>query len=225
MVLAVLAAGQFVMALDSSVMNVSIPVVARDVGTDVTGIQTAITLYALVMTCLMITAGKVGQMLGRGECHRDRRRTRRLLLPEPDPARPVLPDVAVPHGRSRPHGHCHRGATDADVDHVVRGGGRHSEAVPEGVTPTCRPREGTAGRLRGAGPVRDARDARAVGHRPPSGRTRGLGSGRVEIRSGRAANAIVQAAASNSAQMAAPSACAITRARMRSRCCAAASTG
>ena len=66
MVLAVLAAGQFVMALDSSVMNVSIPVVARDVGTDLTGIQTAITLYALVMTCLMITAGKVGQMLGRG---------------------------------------------------------------------------------------------------------------------------------------------------------------
>ena len=58
-VLAALAAGQFVMALDSSVMNVSISVVAEDVGTDVTGIQTAITMYTLVMASLMITGGKV----------------------------------------------------------------------------------------------------------------------------------------------------------------------
>jgi MFS family permease len=64
-VLAALAAGQFVMALDSSVMNVSIPVVAADVGTDVTGIQTAITMYTLVMASLMITGGKVGAMIGR----------------------------------------------------------------------------------------------------------------------------------------------------------------
>ena len=53
------------MALDSSVMNVSIPVVAEDVGTDVTGIQTAITMYTLVMASLMITGGKVGAMIGR----------------------------------------------------------------------------------------------------------------------------------------------------------------
>ena len=64
-VLAALAAGQFVMALDSSVMNVSIPVVAADVGTDVTGIQTAITMYTLVMAAFMITGGKVGAMIGR----------------------------------------------------------------------------------------------------------------------------------------------------------------
>jgi MFS family permease len=64
-VLAALAAGQFVMALDSSVMNVSIPVVAEDVGTDVTGIQTAITMYTLVMASLMITGGKIGAMIGR----------------------------------------------------------------------------------------------------------------------------------------------------------------
>jgi MFS family permease len=60
-----LAAGQFVMTLDSSVMNVSIATVAADVGTDVTGIQTAITLYTLVMASLMITGGKVGAILGR----------------------------------------------------------------------------------------------------------------------------------------------------------------
>jgi MFS family permease len=64
-VLATLAAGQFLMTLDSSVMNVSIATVADDVGTTVTGIQTAITLYTLVMASLMITGGKVGQILGR----------------------------------------------------------------------------------------------------------------------------------------------------------------
>ena len=63
-VLLTLASGQFLMTLDSSVMNVSIATVASDVGTTVTGIQTAITLYTLVMASLMITGGKVGQILG-----------------------------------------------------------------------------------------------------------------------------------------------------------------
>jgi MFS family permease len=65
MVLLTLATGQFLMTLDSAVMNVSIATVAKDVGTTVTGIQTAITLYTLVMACLMITGGKLGQMYGR----------------------------------------------------------------------------------------------------------------------------------------------------------------
>ncbi len=60
-----LCAGQFLMMLDSSVMNVSIATVAKDVGTTVTGIQTAITLYTLVMASLMITGGKIGQIIGR----------------------------------------------------------------------------------------------------------------------------------------------------------------
>ena len=64
-VLMSLAAGQFVMALDTTVMNTAIATVAKDVGTTVTGIQTAITLYTLVMASLMITGGKVGQMIGR----------------------------------------------------------------------------------------------------------------------------------------------------------------
>ena len=64
-VLATLASGQFLMTLDSSVMNVSIATVANDVGTTVTGIQTAITLYTLVMAALMITGGKIGEIIGR----------------------------------------------------------------------------------------------------------------------------------------------------------------
>ena len=65
MVLVTLASGQFLMTLDSSVMNVSIATVAKDVGTTVVGIQTAITFYTLVMASLMITGGKLGQILGR----------------------------------------------------------------------------------------------------------------------------------------------------------------
>jgi MFS family permease len=65
MVLLTLAAGQFLMTLDSSVMNVSIATVAKDVGTTVTGIQGAITAYTLVMAALMITGAKIGAIIGR----------------------------------------------------------------------------------------------------------------------------------------------------------------
>jgi MFS family permease len=64
-VLLTLAVAQFLMILDSSVMNVSIATVAEDVGTTVTGIQTAITLYMLVMASLTITGGKIGSIIGR----------------------------------------------------------------------------------------------------------------------------------------------------------------
>jgi len=65
LVLFTLAAGQFLMTLDSAVMNVSIATVAKDVGTTVTGIQGAITAYTLVMAALMITGAKIGAIIGR----------------------------------------------------------------------------------------------------------------------------------------------------------------
>ena len=63
--LLILASAQFLMTLDTSVMNVSIRQVANDLGTTVTGIQTAITLYTLVMAAFMITGGKIGALIGR----------------------------------------------------------------------------------------------------------------------------------------------------------------
>jgi MFS family permease len=63
-VLLTLAAGQFLMTLDTSVMNVSIASVAEDVGTTVTGIQGAITAYTLVMASLMIIGAKIGAIIG-----------------------------------------------------------------------------------------------------------------------------------------------------------------
>jgi MFS family permease len=64
MALLTLCSGQFLMMLDTSVMNVSMATVAKDLGTTITGIQIAITLYTLVMAALMVTGGKIGQMLG-----------------------------------------------------------------------------------------------------------------------------------------------------------------
>jgi MFS family permease len=64
-VLLTLCSAQFLMALDSSVMNVSIATVASDLGTTITGIQTAIVLYTLVMAMLMVTGGKIGSIVGR----------------------------------------------------------------------------------------------------------------------------------------------------------------
>lgn len=61
----VLAIAQFVMVLDGTVMNVSISTVAKDLGTTITGMQTAITVFTLTMAAFMLTGGKLGDILGR----------------------------------------------------------------------------------------------------------------------------------------------------------------
>jgi EmrB/QacA subfamily drug resistance transporter len=63
--LAVLGTAQFLMVLDTAVMNVSISQLVHDFHTDVTSIQAVITLYSLVMAAFMITGGKLGDVLGR----------------------------------------------------------------------------------------------------------------------------------------------------------------
>ena len=60
-----LGTAQFVMVLDQSVMNVSISQLVRDFDTTVTTIQAVITLYCLVMAMLMLTGGKIGDIIGR----------------------------------------------------------------------------------------------------------------------------------------------------------------
>jgi EmrB/QacA subfamily drug resistance transporter len=64
-VLLILSAAQFLMVLDAAVMNVSISQLVEDFDTNVTTIQAVITMYSLVMAALMITGGKVGDMVGR----------------------------------------------------------------------------------------------------------------------------------------------------------------
>ncbi|MDQ7877024.1 MFS transporter [Microbacterium sp. QXD-8] len=63
--LVLLSVSQFIMVLDSTVMNVSISTVASDLGTDISGMQAAITFYALTMAAFMLTGGKLGDRWGR----------------------------------------------------------------------------------------------------------------------------------------------------------------
>ncbi|MEU1515448.1 MFS transporter [Streptomyces sp. NPDC005811] len=63
--LIVLGTAQFLMVLDTSVMNVSISQLVEDFDTEVTAIQAVITLYALVMAAFMIVGGRLGDILGR----------------------------------------------------------------------------------------------------------------------------------------------------------------
>ncbi len=61
----VLAIAQFIMVLDTTVMNVSISAVVEDLNTTISGVQLAITSYALVMGAFMMTGGRLGDLLGR----------------------------------------------------------------------------------------------------------------------------------------------------------------
>lgn len=63
-VIALLAAAQFVMVIDGTVMNVSISRIVEDLNTSVVGIQTAITMFTLVMAAFMLTGGTLGQRFG-----------------------------------------------------------------------------------------------------------------------------------------------------------------
>jgi MFS family permease len=63
-VIYMLAAAQFVMVLDSTVMNVSIMQIVNDLHTNIVGIQSAITAYTLVMAAFMLIGGKLGVRWG-----------------------------------------------------------------------------------------------------------------------------------------------------------------
>lgn len=61
----VLGTAQFLMVLDSTVMNVSISQVVEDLHTTVPDVQLAITAYTLVMAAFMLVGAKLGDLWGR----------------------------------------------------------------------------------------------------------------------------------------------------------------
>ncbi|SDM18775.1 MFS transporter [Allokutzneria albata] len=63
-----LALGQFIASFAATNMNVAISTIAGDIGTTVIGIQTTITLFALVMASLMIPGSKLTDIWGRKTC-------------------------------------------------------------------------------------------------------------------------------------------------------------
>ncbi|GEL93415.1 MFS transporter [Cellulomonas composti] len=60
-----LAMAMFVLVVDTSIMNVSISAVVHDIGTTVSGVQTAIALEALVSAAFILIGSKIGDLFGR----------------------------------------------------------------------------------------------------------------------------------------------------------------
>ena len=60
-----LAAAMFVLVVDTSLMNVSISAVVRDLDTTVSSVQSAIALEALVSAAFILISSKVGDLFGR----------------------------------------------------------------------------------------------------------------------------------------------------------------
>jgi MFS family permease len=60
-----LAMAMFVLVVDTSLMNVSISAVVRDLDTTVSGVQSAIALEALVSAAFILISSKVGDLFGR----------------------------------------------------------------------------------------------------------------------------------------------------------------
>ncbi len=72
-----LALAQFICSFAGSNMNVMITDISHDLNTDVQGVQTAITLFLLIMAILMIPCSKLTDRWGRKRCFTGR----------PDPVR------------------------------------------------------------------------------------------------------------------------------------------
>lgn len=62
--------GQFVASYAASNMNVAVSSIAKDLRTDVIGVQTAITFFTLTMAALMIPGSKLTDIWGRRRCFR-----------------------------------------------------------------------------------------------------------------------------------------------------------
>ena len=63
--LAAVAFGLFMIMLDNTVVNVALPSIARDLQVDLSDLEWIVTGYALTFASLMLTGGKLADMLGR----------------------------------------------------------------------------------------------------------------------------------------------------------------
>ena len=60
----VMALGMFVVVLDNTIMNVSISALVKDLGTTVSGVQTAIALNALMLAAVVLMGGRLADLIG-----------------------------------------------------------------------------------------------------------------------------------------------------------------
>jgi EmrB/QacA subfamily drug resistance transporter len=63
--LAAVAFGLFMIMLDNTVVNVALPSIGRDLHVSISSLEWVVTAYALTFAALLITGGKLGDLLGR----------------------------------------------------------------------------------------------------------------------------------------------------------------
>jgi EmrB/QacA subfamily drug resistance transporter len=64
-VLAVVAVGTFMSALGGSLVNVAVPIIRRDLGADVGQASWILSVYSLVVSAILLPAGRVGDLFGK----------------------------------------------------------------------------------------------------------------------------------------------------------------
>src|SRR5262249_59168207 len=63
--LAAVAFGLFMIMLDNTVVNVALPSIERDLHVSISSLEWVVTAYALTFAALLITGGKLGDLMGR----------------------------------------------------------------------------------------------------------------------------------------------------------------
>ena len=64
-VLASVACGTFMATLDSSVVNIALPTLTKELGSDLYRIKWVVISYLLVVTCLLLPLGRLSDQVGR----------------------------------------------------------------------------------------------------------------------------------------------------------------
>lgn len=68
LIFTVTATGTFMATLDGGVVNVALPVMAKQFGADIENIQFVVSVYLLVITCFLPIFGKLSDMYSRKKC-------------------------------------------------------------------------------------------------------------------------------------------------------------
>jgi len=63
-VLILLSLAEFIIVIDTTIMNVAITALVHDLNTNIASIQFAIALYSLVIAAFTLTGGKLGDIIG-----------------------------------------------------------------------------------------------------------------------------------------------------------------
>lgn len=64
-ILAIVSIGVFMSTLDGSIVNVALPTISEYFNTDITTIEWVLTAYFLTITCLLLSIGRLSDMIGR----------------------------------------------------------------------------------------------------------------------------------------------------------------